>query len=160
MNTQKLVRSGILCAVYIALSYVSINTPFAKISFALLPVIIGSIFLDRWYGFGIGLVGCFIKQLLTYGFGVTTVLWCLPISICGFASKYIYNKSNSCFFICVIDTVLNTVMMCVDASVYGYFNWNLILISLPIRIIMIIFYTLVYDVTILECLKGCKNGQK
>ena len=130
MNAKRLTTNAVLIALYVVLSFVSLNFGFLKLSFALLPVFLSALCFGAVDAIAVGAVASFIQQMLTYGFTATTVLWMLPPIVLG-ALVGLYARSKQfdmtirqhAFIIaigCLTVTTINTVVMLIDGWVYGY----------------------------------------
>ena len=83
-KTRVIVLDAMLIAMYTVLSLFDIKIGnFFKFSIATLPVIVGGLMLGPVHGFIIGFMGCFINQMMTYGWMATTMLYVIPYAVCG-----------------------------------------------------------------------------
>ena len=83
-KTRIIVLDAMLIAMYTVLSLFDIKIGnFFKFSIATLPVIVGGLMLGPVHGFIIGFLGCFINQMMTYGWMATTMLYVIPYAVCG-----------------------------------------------------------------------------
>ena len=83
MNARRLTTNAVGIALFILLSYLSVELVVFKLSFASFPIIVVSLLFGCVDGMAVGGVGEFIHQLLTYGLTPTTVLWVLPALVRG-----------------------------------------------------------------------------
>ena len=156
MNAKRLTTNAVLIALYVVLSFVSLNFGFLKLSFALLPVFLSALCFGAVDAVAVGAVASFIQQMLTYGFTATTVLWMLPPIVLG-ALVGLYARSKqfdmttrqhaSIIAIgCLTVTTINTVVMLIDGWVYGYpvaFTFSVVSLRYVSSIAMAVIYTIV-----------------
>ena len=156
MNAKRLTTNAVLIALYVVLSFVSLNFGFLKLSFALLPVFLSALCFGAVDAVAVGAVASFIQQMLTYGFTATTVLWMLPPIVLG-ALVGLYARSKqfdmtirqNAFIIaigCLTVTTINTVVMLIDGWVYGYpvaFTFSVVSLRYVSSIAMAVIYTIV-----------------
>ena len=156
MNAKRLTTNAGLIALYVVLSFVSLNFGFLKLSFALLPVFLSALCFGAVDAVAVGAVASFIQQMLTYGFTATTVLWMLPPIVLG-ALVGLYARSKQfdmtirqhAFIIaigCLTVTTINTVVMLIDGWVYGYpvaFTFSVVSLRYVSSIAMAVIYTIV-----------------
>jgi len=132
MKTRRLVISAMLIALHVLLSlYLTVRLVNMKITFDALPILLASLLYGPATGCGVGLIGAFLAQLLTYGFTPTTLLWILPAGvrglIVGAAAKRLdlSNRKNLLLVIIVsalVVTTINTAVMAIDALLYHYYS--------------------------------------
>ena len=144
-KTRALALDAMLCAMYVVLSFVSINLPNMKFSFDSLPILVGAALLGPVDGLAVGLVGSFISQLLTYGITVTTPLWIIPAGVRGllvglYAKKHGFNMTLkqtelAVIFSALVVTALNTVVMYLDSVIFGYYSYVYVFGAMLPRII-------------------------
>ena len=102
-TTRRIATDAMLSAMFVCLSFISINIGNAmKISVDSLPILVAALLLGPLDGLAVGLVGSFLNQLLTYGLSVTTVLWILPAGLRG-----------------LVVLILGGVMYSIGAILYG-----------------------------------------
>ena len=156
MNAKRLTTNAGLIALYVVLSFVSLNFGFLKLSFALLPVFLSALCFGAVDAVAVGAVASFIQQMLTYGFTATTVLWMLPPIVLG-ALVGLYARSKQfdmtirqhAFIIaigCLTVTTINTGVMLIDGWVYGYpvaFTFSVVSLRYVSSIAMAVIYTIV-----------------
>jgi len=124
-----------LVAMYVVLSlFATIRLGSSmNISVASLPIIVGGALFGPVDGLIIGLLSAFMEQLLTYGLGPTTVLWMLPAAVrglmvglyakrCGFDMSFKQTQFITILSALVV-TAVNTVVMYLDAKIYGYYTF-------------------------------------
>ena len=111
-------------ALYIGLSFASVNLQFTVLSLTGIPVIFAAVVYGPVEGVLVGLVGEFIVQLATYGLMPTTPLWLLaPVArglIVGFMFKHKNVKKHMSLWILTVlvstlaVTLLNTIAIVID----------------------------------------------
>ncbi len=130
MNARRLTTNAVGIALFILLSYLSVELVVFKLSFASFPIIVVSLLFGCVDGMAVGGVGEFIHQLLTYGLTPTTVLWVLPALVRGlivglYAQRHGFALSlkQTAAIVLVsslVVTALNTVVWYADAAIVGY----------------------------------------
>ena len=126
----KMTLLGLSLALFIALSFASINLQFLKISMTGLPIIFISVVYGPIEGALIGGIGEFIVQLATYGITVTTPLWILPPIVRGLIVGFMFKQKDvkehpilwiiTVITCCLAVTAINTFVIWLDAKVMGY----------------------------------------
>ncbi len=126
----RLCTNAILAALFIVLDLISIKMGPIKITFGGLPIILASIMYGPIDGMAVGFVGSFIPQLITYGFGPTTLLWVLPAVIRGLLMGLLFKAFKKSLkptilgieiiISSLVVTVLNTIVSIIDGIVWGY----------------------------------------
>ena len=131
-TTQKLVMNALLIALHVILARVaSIRIGNSlSISVSGITEVVAGLLFGPVSGGLVGLLGSFLNQLFTYGLTVTTPLWILPAAMkglmCGwYAKAYDYELSPlQILWILVVSavvvTTMNTVVLVVDAEIFGY----------------------------------------
>lgn len=130
MNARRLTTNAVGIALFILLSYLSVELVVFKLSFASFPIIVVSLLFGCVDGMAVGGVGEFIHQLLTYGLTPTTVLWVLPALVRGlivglYAQRHGFALSLKQTAVIVlvsslVVTALNTMVWYADAAIVGY----------------------------------------
>ena len=130
MNARRLTTNAVGIALFILLTYLSVELVVFKLSFASFPIIVVSLLFGCVDGMAVGGVGEFIHQLLTYGLTPTTVLWVLPALVRGlivglYAQRHGFALSlkQTAAIVLVsslVVTALNTVVWYADAAIVGY----------------------------------------
>ena len=146
-GTRKMVTLGILTALHVVLCQVatipvgnSLNLTISGITEAMAGLLFGPV-----SGGVVGLLGSFLNQLLKYGLTVTTVLWILPAGLRGLLCGW-YAKANGyrmsplkIYWVLqvtsIVVTAVNTNVMIVDATLYGYKTNATVLAQLGIRVV-------------------------
>lgn len=111
---------------------ISIKTPFFKLSFGSLPVVLAAILFGPAEGAAVAVLGEFMVQLLDYGLMPTTFIWIWPPAVralvVGSASLWLRRSGRRleqrpalCYGACIagaiLTTVSNTVGMWLDSLV-------------------------------------------
>ena len=131
-TTQKLVMNALLIALHVILARVaSIRVGNSlSISVSGITEVVAGLLFGPISGGLVGLLGSFLNQLFTYGITVTTPLWILPAAMKGLLCGW-YAKANGyemsplqIFWVlavsAVVVTTMNTVVLVVDAEIFGY----------------------------------------
>lgn len=174
MNARRLTADAVLVALYVVLSFVSLNFGFLKLSFALLPVFLCALCFGATDAMIVGALAAFIQQMLTYGFTATTVLWMLPPIVLGAivglyaqAKRFALTTGQHALIIavgCVAVTTINTIVMLIDGRVYGYpvaFTFSVVALRYISSIAMAVIYTIVVPRAVkLICRSGLIEGRR
>ena len=145
-KVKKLVVNAMLTAMYVVLSLTAtINLGNMKITFDSLPIILGAALFGPLAGFTIGFLGSFLNQMLTFGLTATTILWVLPAAIRGLLvglyakhKKFDMNFKQTVFITAataLVTTAINTLVMYIDAKIYGYYSFAYVFGAVIPRII-------------------------
>ncbi len=158
LSTHQIVLYGVLAALFVILSFISVGTNDFKASFESLGTLVAGITLGPLAGLLVGVVGEFVFQIIQYGIDATTVLWLIPYAVSGLTAGLIAKhwkfdldaKKIAVAVICseLILTLLNTPVNAVSAIIQGWGNWLTILGGIPLRLAimavrMIIFIIIV-----------------
>lgn len=146
----KLAAMGILGALCIAFSCLSIKTGPLTISFASLPIYVAAFYLGAPEAIIVALLGGAADQIISYGISATMLLWLIPgiiRAITAFLLSYWYNKLykkpieadyNITLITCIISSLIctfaTTAVMAIDTLLFNYFSWTYILSSLGMRL--------------------------
>ena len=143
-NTQKLAVNAMLAALCAVLGYVSLDFGNIKITFESFPVTLGALLFGPMDGGLIAFVGTLIYQLLRYGLSVTTLLWVLPIVVCGLLvggisakAKYALTRTQMLLTVMIgelVITLLNTGVLYIDSKIFGYYSFSFIFGTLLLRL--------------------------
>jgi len=149
-KTYKLAAIGILSALCVAFSCLSIKTGPLTISFASLPIYVAAFYLGAPEAIIVALLGGAADQIISYGISTTTLLWLIPgalRAVTAFLLSYWYNKLyrkpvetdySVTLIICIISsficTFATTAVMAIDALLFNYFSWTYVLSSLGLRL--------------------------
>lgn len=141
--------SAVMAALYFGLDLLAETTSavFAgsmKISFSGLPVVIVAIVGGPLWGAATGFIGELAVQGYYYGFGITTLLWVIPAAARGLLMGWLFRafKKSTRPLILTVETVLssiavtllNTVGILIDQTIYGYSSYIATVIKIPLRI--------------------------
>ena len=130
MKTRKLALNAVLAAMCAALGALALDLNSIKITFESFPILLGALLFGPLDGLAVGFVGTLLYQLLRYGVSVTTPLWILPYALAGLVTGF-YAKRRGFSLTTgqtvgivvateVLVTALNTLVMYIDAKLYGY----------------------------------------
>ena len=115
-----------------------------------MPVVISALLFGPLEAFLVGAIGEFLKQLLTYGFTATTLLYVIPPAIrgvvVGLAANRLRNSERMlderrilCYGVCIcaaiVTTLGNTAVNWLDSVIYGYFTWVYVFGNLAVRLV-------------------------
>ena len=117
MKTRKLALNAVLAAMCAALGALALDLNSIKITFESFPVLLGALLFGPLDGLAVGFVGTLLYQLLRYGVSVTTPLWILPYALAGLTTGQTVGIVVAAE---VLVTALNTLVMYIDAKLYGY----------------------------------------
>lgn len=168
-NVKKLVLISLYTAIFVVLSiYGTVTFSGMKLTLQNLPIYIGAITLGSAPGAIIGFLGMLINQLVTYGFSATTLFWVLPQTIIGGVCGYLFENKivkvggGLKFWITIIGlqvilTMLNTVVIAVDALIYGYYNFIVVFGPFILRIMVSILVGIIYSIVIPVIIKMTKK---
>ena len=126
----KMTLLGLSLALYIALSFASINLQFIKISMTGLPVIFIAVVYGPLEGALVGGIGEFIYQLSSYGLTPTTALWILPAIARGLIVGFMFKQKDvkkhlklwifTVILCCLAVTAINNFVIWLDAKIFEY----------------------------------------
>ena len=131
-TTQKLVMNALLIALHVILARVaSIRIGNSlSISVSGITEVVAGLLFGPVSGGLVGLLGSLLNQLFSYGLTVTTPLWIIPAAMkglmCGWYAKaygYELNPLQILWILIVsaaVVTTMNTVVLVVDAEIFGY----------------------------------------
>ena len=166
-TTRRIATDAMLSAMFVCLSFISINIGNAmKISVDSLPILVAALLLGPLDGLAVGLVGSFLNQLLTYGLSVTTVLWILPAGLRGlvvglYAQRHRFHLSQKQLILittltALLVTALNTLIMYLDSLIIGY-PFAATLPTVLLRIVSGILVAVVFSLILPPLLKALKK---
>lgn len=168
VKTKRIVTCAMLVAMYVVLSFFSLNLGNMKITIDALPIIVGAVLFGPAAGFIIGMLGSFLNQLLTFGVTATTLLWIIPAGVrglmVGFYSKQKqFNPSRkNLIFILILSslvvTTLNTGAIYLDSVIYGYYSFAFVFGTLVLRYITGAFTALVFVTIVPTLIAHLKNA--
>lgn len=137
-NVHILCRLGILTALYVLLTMISIRAGNLRVTFASLPVVVSALLYGPWEAAVTALLGEFLNQMLTYGFTATTVLWLIPPAVRGITvglcalrlrrtERPLEYRPGLYYIACVAaalaTTVCNTAVIWLDSLLYHYYTF-------------------------------------
>ncbi len=162
-RTLRLCTNAILAALFIVLDLISIKMGPIKITFGGLPIILAAVLYGPLDGMAVGFVGAFIPQLITYGFGPTTLLWVAPAVIRGLLMGLMFKwfkKSEKPVILGIeiiisslVVTVLNTIVSVLDGIIFGY-TYELVLSVTAFRFISSVITAILYTVLVSVIIKA------
>lgn len=130
MKTRKLAVDAVLAAMCAVLGAVALDLNSIKITLESFPVLLGALLFGPLDGAAVGLVGTLLYQLLRYGVSVTTPLWILPYALAGLLTGACAKRRGFSLTVRqtvgitaaaeILVTALNTLVMFLDAKIYGY----------------------------------------
>lgn len=154
---------AVLIALFVVLDLFSVRIGNnIKITFGGLPILVAGILFGPVPGMLVGLCGSFLGQMMSYGLSATIVLWILPAGVRGLLAGWLYRafgRRNTPLALgvqvivsslCV--TVLNTLMMYLDARILGY-PFTATLYTLAFRIVSAVITAVFYVVLIYPVLR-------
>ena len=127
----KMTLMGLSLALYVVLSYASINLQFIKISMTGLPIIFIAVVYGPIEGMLVGGIGEFFCQLVSqYGLTPTTPLWVLPAVVRGLIVGLLFKQKDvkehlklwifTVILCCLAVTGINTFVIWLDAKLFEY----------------------------------------
>lgn len=135
-RTMWLVICGMLIALYVVLSMLTIRIGNLRITVDSLPIVVAGALLGPTAGLSVGLLGNLIEQMLTYGLGPTTALWIVADGVRGlmvgwYARRHGYRLTTVQLMLVAVAaaiavTVINTCALYVDSKINGYYTDALI----------------------------------
>ena len=147
---------GVLAALYIVLSLISVGANDFKASFESFAVLIAGTLFGPLEGFFVGLVGEFVHQILLYGVDPTTPLWLIPYAMEGLlagllARKVLWpHKAEFKRYLAVVIpcefllSLLVTPVNAISAIIQGWGNWLTISAGIPLRLVIMVIRMIVY----------------
>lgn len=164
-----LCMAAVMAALYVGLDFLSENVSAVfggtmKISLSGLPIIIVAICAGPLWGAATGFIGEFVIQLWFYGLTPTTLLWVLPAVARGLLMGWLFRafKKSTKPLILTIETVvssvvvtlLNTVGILIDQTIYGYSTYIATLAKIPLRVASGALTAVVFALILPPILKG------
>lgn len=137
-KVKAICRVGIMAALYVLLTMLSIKAGNLHITFASLPVVVVALLYGPIEGTTVALIGEFLNQMLSYGFTVTTGLWLIPPAVRGLiiglvamrmwsSPRPLENRPAVYYSVCigaaVVTTVCNTAIIWLDSHIYHYYTF-------------------------------------
>lgn len=170
MKTKKLAVNGMMIAMYVVLSLLTIPLfgDSVEVTFAGLAVVVGAALFGPVDGLMIGLLGSLMNQMLKYGFTATTVLWIIPAAARGllvgwYARRRGFRMSRKQTTLIVVlsallVTTLNTAAFYVDSKIYGYYSFAVIFGALIIRYVAGVLTAAAFSAVLPPILKIMRRG--
>ena len=188
-KTRIIVLDAMLIAMYTVLSLFDIKIGnFFKFSIATLPVIVGGLMLGPAHGFIIGFIGCFINQMMTYGWMATTMLYVIPYAFCGLTAgllgalfRYDYTRTPlewkmfgrqfsvdrsmirvvlTSLATTTVLTLLNTVALYIASHMEGWYSPKVVFGSLVSKFLKNIFLSVAYMILLPPILREAAKFMK
>ncbi|MBQ0025937.1 MAG: ECF transporter S component [Lachnospiraceae bacterium] len=172
ISTTQLCLDAMMAGIVALLGYIALDFGTIKITFESLPVLLAALMYGPVDGMLVGAVGTLIYQVLKYGLTVTTLLWMLPYIIIGlvaglYASRKNYsNTKKQLLFIVIIcqvlEWLLNTGVMIIDAKIYEYpyeITFVMALIRLGVAVIKGFIFGLLMPGVLIKLTRFTGNGQ-
>ena len=157
ITTRKIAFVGVLSALYIILSLISVGTNNFKASFESFAVLVTGTLLGPLEGFLVGVIGEFVHQIVYYGVDPTTPLWLIPYAMEGLlagllAKKLLWPEEERkigkyvavvipCEFLL---TLLVTPVNAISAIIQGWGNWLTISAGIPLRLAVMVVRMIIY----------------
>jgi len=167
LSTHQIVLYGVLAALFVILSFISVGTNDFKASFESLGTLVAGITLGPLAGLLVGVVGEFVFQIIQYGIDATTVLWLIPYAVSGLTAGLIAKhwkfdldaKKIAVAVICseLILTLLNTPVNAVAAIIQGWGNWLTILGGIPLRLAIMAVRMIIFIIIVPPLYKALKK---
>ena len=161
-NTYRLILDALFAALYLVLAaFVSIRTPFAKLSFSSLPLLLAAYLFGPADALLVATVGAFLEQV-QFGLGPTSPLWMLPAilmagcaGVLGLAAKTCAEKGESYYNLLIPATLIaeilftatNTAALYLDGYLMHY-SVKALTVLLPPRLANLGVRTVVTTVTV------------
>lgn len=147
-NARVLCRVGVLAALYLVLTLVSVRAGNLRLTFASLPVAVSALLFGPGEACTVALLGETLNQFLSYGPTVTTLLWIVPPAVRGLtiglaarharrAGRPLEDRPRVFFAVClsaaVLTTLANTAAILADSLLYGYYTPAVVFGTLAVR---------------------------
>lgn len=126
---------SMISALSFVLGRLTLSVDNLKITFAAFPILLLACVSPYWGDAAIAsFVAQFLSQMLTYGLSITTALWIFPsvfraVIFWILVHKVLKDNFNKSFYyyvgaviIAMSVTVLNTLVMALDAIIFGYYT--------------------------------------
>lgn len=170
--THRLTLYGMLTALYVVLSYVSIPLPGinGKIAFAALPIIFAATSFGLVDALIIATFGSFLMQILQYGIQITTPLWLIPpilrALVIGIVAEIYFHKNDklsnhkviyalTSLVAGLVVTGANTAAIYLDGVILGY-DSAIVWLSTLLRFVTSIITTVVLTII---CYPLCRRTE-
>lgn len=149
VSVYALCRVAVMAALYLPLARMAIEIGTLKLSFGSLPVTVLAMLTGPMEAAAAAAIGEFLKQLLSYGFTATTLLWVIPPALRGIliglaasrlarTGRHLEDRSVLCCAVGVaaalVTTLGNTLILWADSVLYGYYFPGYVLGNLALRL--------------------------
>ena len=149
VSVYALCRVAVMAALYLPLARMAIEIGTLKLSFGSLPVTVLAMLGGPVEAAAAAAIGEFLKQLISYGFTVTTLLWVIPPALRGLliglaasrlarTGRHLEDRSVLCCAVGVaaalVTTLGNTLILWADSVLYGYYFPGYVLGNLALRL--------------------------
>lgn len=147
---RALCQMAILIAIFVLLDMtLVIKTGNWELTFASLPVVVGSLMFGPLSGVLVAVIGEFMSQMLSFGLTPTTAIWILPpigwaLVVGTVAARLkktgrpLENRPVFCYAVCVLGGVatsgMNTLALWMDSLVYHYYAFAFVFGSALLRL--------------------------
>ena len=144
-------RVAAMAALYLPLARMAIEIGTLKLSFGSLPVTILALLAGPVEAVAAAAIGEFLKQILSYGFTATTLLWVIPPAarglLIGLAAVHfartglrLEERAAVCYGVgvgaAVVTTLINSLILWADSVIYGYYFPGYVLGNLALRLVV------------------------
>lgn len=151
IGVYTLCRVAVMAALYLPLARMAIEIGTVKLSFGSLPATVLALAAGPGEAAAAAAIGEFLKQMLSYGFTATTLLWLIPPALrgalIGFAALTarrngwcLEDRPVAYFAVSVasalVVTLVNTLVLWLDSVLYGYYFPGYILGALAARLVV------------------------
>ncbi|MEA4933183.1 MAG: folate family ECF transporter S component [Lawsonibacter sp.] len=149
-RVRALCQMAILIAFFVLLDMtLVIKTGNWELTFASLPVVVGSLMFGPLTGMLVAAIGEFMSQMLSYGLTPTTAIWILPpmgwALVVGTVAAHLKktgspleNRPVFCYAVCIlggaVTSGMNTLALWLDSLVYHYYAFAFVFGSALLRL--------------------------
>lgn len=149
-KVKSLCRVGIMAALYVLLTTLSVKAGNLHITFASLPVVVLALLYGPAESAAAAVVGEFLNQLLSYGITATTLLWLIPPAVRGIiiglaamrlldSPRPLESRPTTYYAVCigaaVATTICNTAVIFLDSHIYHYYTFAVVFGDAAIRFV-------------------------
>lgn len=150
VSVYAMCRVAVMAALYLPLARMAIEIGTLKLSFGSLPVTVLAMLAGPAEAVAAAAIGEFLKQLLSYGFTATTLLWVIPSVLRGLliglaasrlarTGRCLEERAVLCYAVNVgaalVTTLANTLVIWADSVLYGYYFPGYVLGNLALRLV-------------------------
>lgn len=151
ISVYALCRVAVMAALYLPLARMAIEIGTLKLSFGSLPVTVLAMLAGPAEAAAAAAIGEVLKQLLSYGFTATTLLWVIPPALRGLliglaasrlacTGRRLEERSVICYAVgmgsAVLTTLVNSFILWADSVLYGYYFPGYVLGNLGLRLVV------------------------